>query len=180
MIAGLHTEVFLAVLYACFLCAVAAVLELVARRTHKRSDRYRTSGFIYFSDLDYWECPTGHQLVQLSTDHTRRTTFYRAPASACNSCPLKLNCTDSDDGRVVEMRLNTWLESEIRRFHRAISLALLILASLLSVAESYRYGYLRDREVLGAVLLVLGLAQFKLLPSLKLRAANAPTTASQR
>ena len=166
MIWGVHTEVFLALAYALFLMGVAFLLERLARRSQKRAEGYRNSGFIYFRDLDYWECPAGHQLVQLHTDHQRRVTTYRAPPSACNSCSLKLNCTDSDEGRLLERRLDTWIESELRQFHRGISLALLLLATVILLGEIVRYPPLRDREALVALLLPLGFAQVKLLPSL--------------
>ena len=166
MIWGVHLEVFLALAYALFLMGVAFLLERLARRSQKRAEGYRHSGFIYFRDLDYWECPAGHQLVQLHTDHQRRVITYRAPASACNSCSLKLNCTDSDEGRLLERRLDTWIESELRQFHRGISLALLLLATVILLGEIVRYPPLRDREALVALLLPLGLAQLKLLPSL--------------
>jgi hypothetical protein len=163
---GVHLEVFLALAYALFLMGVAFLLERLAHRSQKRAEGYRHSGFSYFRDLDYWECPAGHQLVQLHTDHQRQVTTYRAPASACNSCSLKLNCTDSDDGRLLERRLDTWIESELRQFHRGISLALLFLATVILLGEIVRYPPLRDREALVALLLPLGLAQLKLLPSL--------------
>ena len=166
MIVGVHVEVLLALVYALFLAAVAFLLELLARRTQTRAADYRLSGFVYFRDLDYFECPAGHQLVQLETDHHRRITSYRAPAGACNSCSLKLNCTDSDEGRVLEKRWNAWLESEIRRFHRGISLTLLFLASVVVLAEIFRYAQPHDRQVLELTLLPLAFAQFKLLPSL--------------
>ena len=166
MIWGLHLEVFLALAYALFLMGVAFLLERLARRSQKRAEGYRHSGFVYFRDLDYWECPAGHQLVQLHTDHQRRVTTYRAPASACNSCSLKLNCTDSNEGRLLERRLDCWLESELRQFHRAISCALLLLATVMLLAEIFRYPLLHDREALVGLLIPLGLAQVKLLPSL--------------
>ena len=169
MIWGVHLEVFLALAYALFLMGVAFLLERLARRSQERAEGYRHSGFIYFRDLDFWECPAGHQLVQLDTDHQRRVTTYRAPASACNSCSLKLNCTDSDEGRLLERRLDTWIESELRQFHRGISLALFLLATVILLGEIVRYPPLRDREALVALLLPLGLAQLKLLPSLGTR-----------
>lgn len=165
-----HTEVLLALLYAFFLMGVALLLELLGRRSERRTEGYRNSGFIYFHELDYWECPAGHRLVQLETDHRRRIAFYRAPASACNSCSLKLNCTDSDTGRLLQRRLDPWFESEIRRFHRAISLTLLFLVTILLLAETLRYSQRRDREPLVGLLLALGLVQLKLLPSLPPRA----------
>ena len=166
MILGVHLEVFLALAYALFLMGVAFLLEHLARHSQKRSEGYRHSGFIYFRDLDYWECPAGHRLVQLHIDHQRRVTTYRAPASACNSCSLKLNCTDSDAGRTLEKRFDLWIESELRRFHRGISLALLFLASILLATEALRYALPRERELLVGLLLLLALAQLKLLPSL--------------
>jgi hypothetical protein len=163
---GLHPEVGLALVYALFLAGVAFLLERVARRSQNRAEGYRHSGFTYFRDLDYWECPASHQLARLHSDHQRRVTTYRAPASACNSCSLKLNCTDSNEGRLLERRFDSWIESELRQFHRGISLALLLLATVILLAEILRYPALRDREALVALLLPLGLAQLKLLPSL--------------
>jgi hypothetical protein len=166
---GIHLEVFLALAYALFLTGVAFLLERLARRSQKRADGYRNAGFIYFGEFDYWECPAGHQLVQLKTDHQRRVTTYRAPASACNSCSLKLNCTDSDEGRLLEKRLDTWLESELRKFHRGVSLTLLVLAAVILMGEIVRYPFPRDRELLVALLLLLVLTQSRLLPSLGTR-----------
>src|SRR5215471_6393157 len=153
MILGMHVEVLLALVYALFLTAVACLLELLARRTQTRAEDYRLSGFVYFRELDYFECPAGHQLVQLGTDHHRRIKSYRAPASACNSCSLKLNCTDSDEGRVLEKRWDTWLESEIRHFHRGVSITLLLLATVILSVEIFRYPEPHDRQALALLLL---------------------------
>jgi len=166
MILGLHLEVFLALVYAAFLMGLAFLLEFLARHSHRRSENYRSSGFIYFRDLDYWECPAGRQLVQLSTDHRRGVTSYRAPASDCNRCSLKVNCTDSDSGRVLERRLDGWIESELRRFHRGISLVLAVLATLILLAETFRYPAPGDRAVLVALITAIVAAEWRLLPSL--------------
>jgi hypothetical protein len=165
MMWGLHLEVLLALAYAGFLVGVAFVLEALARRSQKRTTGYSNSGFIYFRDLDYWECPAGHQLIQISANRERQITYYRAPASACNSCSLKLNCTDSDEGRLLERRTNPWLESELRRFHRGISMTLLFLAALILIGEAFRFPFLKDREALLLLLLPLALMKLKLLPT---------------
>jgi len=167
MILGIHLEVLLAVTYALFLMAVAFVLELVARHSHKRAADYRHLGFTYFREFDYFECPAGRQLVQLTTDIERRVVSYRASASDCNACALKLNCTDSSGGRVLERRMDSWIESELRRFHRAISLVLLLLATILLMAEAFRYPQPRDRAVSTAVVIALIAAQSKLLPAFR-------------
>ena len=163
MISGVHLEVVLAASYAIFLVAVAFVLELVARHSHKRSERYRNSGFVYFQKMDFWECPAGRQLLRTGADYQRRIVHYRAPAEACNACSLKKNCTDSEEGRLLENRLDSWLESELRRFHRGISLVLLLLATIILVAVSVRHAEPRELIIMGALLIPVAIAETKLL-----------------
>jgi hypothetical protein len=162
MISGVHLEVVLAGSYAIFLVAVAFALEMVARHSHKRSERYRNSGFVYFQKMDLWECPAGRQLLRSGTDHQRRIVHYRAPAEACNACSLKKNCTDSEEGRLLENRLDSWLESELRRFHRGISLVLLFLATIILTAETARHIEPRDLLIVGGLLIPIGIAETKL------------------
>jgi len=170
MVGALHLEVLLALIYALFLVGIAFILELLARHSQSRSERYQNSGFIYFRDLDYWECPAGHQLVQLDTDHQRRVARYRAPASACNSCSRKLNCTDSDSGRLLERRMDVWVESELRRFHRGISLTLLLLAATLLLVEAFRFAQPYDRWALLLLLAVVGFIKLNMVHSPGMRA----------
>ena len=125
----------------------------------------RNSGFVYKRKLDVWECPTGHHLTREQTDFERNIAHYRAPAHKCNVCHCKKDCTDSDDGRVLESRLDAWLQSELRRFHRGISLALLLLAVLILAAEMFRYRDLRDWLVLCGLLVPIGFAGSRYLVS---------------
>jgi hypothetical protein len=165
MMSGVHIEVVLAASYAIFLVAVAFILELLARHSHQRSERYRNSGFVYLPNVDVWECPASRQLRRTATDYQRRVVHYRASADACNACSLKKNCTDSDDGRLLKRHLDSWVESELRRFHRGISLVLLVLATIILVAETVRHG--EPREVLFVVcqLVPIGLAETQLFVS---------------
>jgi hypothetical protein len=165
MISGVHIEVILACTYAIFLVAVAFVLELMARHSHKRSESYRKYGFIYFREMDSWECPAGRQLMHIETNYQRRIAYYRAPAHVCNACSLKNNCTDSDGGRLLESRMDSWLESELRQFHRGISLVLLFLAAVLLVAETVRHAEPRDVLIVGSLLIPVGIAETRLFVS---------------
>ena len=54
MMWGVHLEVFLALVYSLFLTGIAFLLERLARRSQKRAEGYRNSGFLYFRELDYW------------------------------------------------------------------------------------------------------------------------------
>lgn len=165
MISGVHTEVVLAASYAIFLTTVAVGLELLARHSHKRSQRYRNSGFTYFRERDAWECPAGQQLLRQETHFERRVIHYRASAEACNRCALKNNCTDSNEGRVVTSHLDSWIESELRRFHRGISVVLVLLAAIILLAEAMRHSELYELLVVASVLLPVSLVETKLVVS---------------
>jgi len=166
MIQGIHIEVLLAAGYAVFLAMVAALLEWLARHSHRRSQNYRNAGFSYKRDLDQWQCPMGLPLYRSHTDHEKRIAYYRASAHDCNACSLKINCTDSEEGRVIESRLDLWVESELRKFHRGISIMLLVLASLILVVEMMRHSGPRELGLLALLLLSLGIAGTKAFTSL--------------
>jgi len=158
MIHGIHIEVLQAGSYALLLVGVSVILELVARHAHQRSEHYRNSGFVYKKKMDVWQCPIGHHLTREQTDFERKIATYRAPAHKCNDCHVKGDCTDSHHGRVLESRLDAWLQSELNRFHRGISLALLLLAVLILAAEMFEYRAAREWLVLGVLLAPIGLA----------------------
>ncbi len=132
---SIHIEVLLASGYAVFLVAVAIGLEMLGRHTHQRSRQYYAAGFKYHQHLNIWECPAGQHLKLSAVDSERRIAHYRAEARSCNSCALKKNCTESEDGRKLEHHLDSWLQSEVHRFHRGISVALLFLAGLILALE---------------------------------------------
>lgn len=132
---SINIEVLLASGYALFLVAVAACLERMGRHTHQRSRQYQTAGFTYRQHLNMWECPAGQYLKLWAFDSQRRVAEYRAEAKSCNACALKKSCTDSEDGRRLEHHLDSWVQSEVRRFHRGISLTLLLLAALILSIE---------------------------------------------
>ena len=125
------TEVYLALGYSTFLMLAAAGLDLMARHSHARSDRYRTAGFEYDPRLDAWTCPEGEHLRHVGIDHELRLARYRARADVCNACPAKADCTESDGGREIARPLDPWPHSEAGRFHRGIALALMGLAAVI-------------------------------------------------
>ena len=63
---------------------------------------------------------------------------YRAKAHACNVCPLKERCTDSDRGREIVRPLDPWPHSEAGRFHRVIALLMVTLGALVVLAAGVR------------------------------------------
>lgn len=163
MLRAVPIEVLLAASYALFLLIVAAALERLAMHSHRGSERYELAGFKFHKDLDRWECPEGQPLHQSEVDHHRRIIRYKAPAHACNRCRMKPQCTDSETGREIERSMNSWLTSELGRFHRGISLALLLLAALLLTIEAARYPQPYPELVLGLLFVPVVIAITRLL-----------------
>lgn len=124
--------------YAMFLAVVAFVLEVAARHAHRHSLRSSTIGFTYHAERDVWRCPEDQHLFPVFFDHPKGLTVYRAPAMTCNACKSKSACTDSDMGREIEHRTLGGLQYGMQRFHRAFSLTLLVLASLILAIEFFR------------------------------------------
>jgi hypothetical protein len=149
---GVHLEVLLAVGYAVFLLGVSLGLDLMARHSHARSERYRTAGFAYHPTHDAWICPEDHLLVRSEVDPERRLVRYRGRPQICNHCPAKAECTDSDEGREVVRAMDPWPHSEAGRFHRGISLSVTLVAALILAAELVRNHGPAEIAVLGAAL----------------------------
>lgn len=162
IIDGFPAEVLMAEGYSLFLVAVAAALEWLARHSHNRSEQIRVTGFKYNKEFDHWECPTGQLLHRHSIDHQRSIVRYRAPAHVCNACHKKKDCTDSEEGREVERRVNSWVQSEIRRFHRGITLALLLLAGLILGFQMMWYSPPRDLILVGIPLVAIAAVGIRL------------------
>lgn len=152
---GLDAEVALTAAYALFLLGIAGGLDLLARHSHRRSEGYRTAGFRYHAHLDAWECPEGQQLWLHEHDHERRLLRYRGRPQICNACASKPDCTDSDEGREILRSLEPWPRSEAGRFHRVVSLMLVLLAALLVSIELVRHRDPAELALLGAVLLAV-------------------------
>lgn len=150
---GVSIEFVLVLGYAVGLAVIALLLEVAARHTHRRSVGMRTSGFTYHPDRDIWQCPEDQHLFPVFSDVSRGLVIYRAPASICNACRSKPACTDSDRGREIEHRTKFGLEYGMQRFHRVISIVLLVLACLLLLIECFRTSGLYSRLTLLVVLI---------------------------
>lgn len=145
---GVSLECTLMLGYALSLGLIALALEWIAGHAHRRSLRVSTAGFIYHQDRDIWRCPRDQHLFPVFSDTVRGRVIYRAPAATCNACPSKAACTDSSEGREIERNTLSELEYGMKRFHRAVSLTLLVLASLILVVELFRTRGLYPRFVL--------------------------------
>jgi hypothetical protein len=149
----IQLEVLLEAGYIGVLLVVALGLDGLGRVAHRRSEQFDTAGFRYHAVLDAWECPMGEQLLLVGVVHNdRRVARYRARSAACNRCPAKAMCTDSDTGRELERTIEDWPQSDITRFYRVLALILVVLATLIGTV-----GLVRNHEPAGLVVLGGGL-----------------------
>lgn len=162
----LSLEYVLILGYSVLLALIAMLLEMAARRAHQRSLNMSTAGFTYHPERDVWKCPRDQHLFPVFSDRQKGIVVYRAPASICNVCPSKAACTDSNTGREIERRIPNGLEYGMQRFHRAMSLTLLVLAGLMLIVELIRADGLSPRLALGIVLAALGLVIWRLAADL--------------
>lgn len=147
---GMHAEALAAAAYAVVLILLAAGLEWVARYAVWQARRYHAAGFRYHRVLDVWECP-----------------HYRARPHVCNACPVKIGCTDSDDGRGIEQDLRPWLRTAIGRFHRGMSLVLLVLAGMIVLIELLQHPTPADGIMLGTLTVTVGILGARLYSALR-------------
>lgn len=84
---GVHPEVFLAAGYAVFLIFISLGLDLLARHSHARSERYRTAGFTYHHTHDAWIRPEDQLLLRSEVDHHCRLVRYRGSATTAPPRP---------------------------------------------------------------------------------------------
>jgi hypothetical protein len=174
------TESLLAAGYGLFLALAAVGLDVLARHSHRRADRYRTAGFSYIESADAWDCPEGERLHRTETDLRQRLARYRARAHVCNACPGKGECTDSDDGREVTRALDPWPHSEAGRFHRGIAVAMVGFGVLVICAGVGLHHGAADLAVLGAALLTCAAIGLYLLADLRSAPAGFPWPEGQR
>jgi hypothetical protein len=76
----------------------------------------------------------------------------------------------------LKSHLDSWVESELRRFHRGISLALLLLATVILIAEAVRHAKPRELFLVGCLLVPVSLAETKLLASFLTRQGSVGST----
>jgi hypothetical protein len=60
---------------------------------------YGPSKFTYDAAHDLYVCPQGQLLRRSRTEYQAEKVEYRAEAATCNACPLKAQCTESQQGR---------------------------------------------------------------------------------
>lgn len=145
-------ESWLIVVYVTVVLAAARLFEVLARGHFERAHRHAEQGFEYVADEDHYRCPEGERLSLHVRDEPKRLAIYRAPAWRCNGCALKESCTPHEEGRHVYRSLAAWIETDVGRFHRRLSLLMFAVGAMLSLAALNRWW---GQAGAGSLLLIL-------------------------
>ena len=173
-----HPEALLLGAYVIFLLGAAATLDVLARHSHRRSQRYRTAGFRYHEHLDAWECPEGQHLWPHEYDRERRLARYRGKPQICNACPRKPACTDSDEGREIVRFVDDWPRLEVGRFHRVLAATLVVLAALIAVIALIRHHDRAELAALSGLIVLTAFVGRRVAPAIRL--GREPEVAGSR
>jgi hypothetical protein len=131
-------EVPLAAGYVTVLLAAALALEWLSVHTNNRSRQYRTAGFDYDEQHDFWLCHQGEQLWPEEFDREKRLVRYRAKPAVCRACVARDECTDDPAGREITRAVDPWPHSEAGRFHRGIAVLLVGVGLFIAVVALIR------------------------------------------
>jgi hypothetical protein len=73
--------------------------------------------FRYEPEQDVYICPRGTFLSRYTMVNAASVIKYRAPASSCNNCAVKTQCTASMNGRTLERHFDEAYLDLVRRYH---------------------------------------------------------------
>ncbi|MEO8288913.1 MAG: IS1182 family transposase [Chloroflexota bacterium] len=76
------------------------------------------SHFTYDAEQDVYLCSHGAMLRRRRVEYTSRRVEYGADAATCNVCPLKAQCTPSNQGRVVHRHFDEAYLDRVRAYHK--------------------------------------------------------------
>jgi hypothetical protein len=124
----LELSLLLLLAYLLALWVGGSILEVLARVHFDRARRHAHAGFTFDTELDRYECPQGELLTLHTFDDRDKVAIYKAPAASCNACVLKAFCTPHHEGRHVYRSMAGFHETDVGRFHRWLSLAMLGVA----------------------------------------------------
>ncbi|MFL5591444.1 MAG: IS1182 family transposase [Ktedonobacteraceae bacterium] len=76
------------------------------------------SKFTYDAAQDVYICPQGQLLRPFRTEQKAEKVEYRADAAACNACPLKAQCTSSEQGRQLHRSFHASYLERVKGYHQ--------------------------------------------------------------
>ena len=82
-----------------------------------RTAFYGKHEFRYDPEQDAYLCPNDEWLRLSKVAYTEREKRYQGDAATCNACPLKSQCTASDQGRLLKRSFDEEYLEQVRAYH---------------------------------------------------------------
>jgi len=82
-----------------------------------RTPFFGSARFRYDDQRDEYRCPAGQPLRRRKANNAGEIVIYQARAATCNACPLKAQCTASDQGRRVSRSFSEAYLDRVRGYH---------------------------------------------------------------
>jgi Transposase DDE domain len=82
-----------------------------------RTSLYGKHEFRYDPEQDAYLCPNDEWLRLSKVAYTEREKRYQGDAATCNACPLKPQCTTSDQGRLLKRSFDEEYLEQVRAYH---------------------------------------------------------------
>ncbi len=79
---------------------------------------YGSSQFTYDAAQDRYICPAGQPLRRFRTEYQAEKVEYRADAATCNACSLKVQCTESQQGRQLHRYFDAHYLERVKSYHQ--------------------------------------------------------------
>ncbi len=87
----------------------------------ERYEVWSASHFRYEAQADQYRCPQGQLLHRVGEVTPDGRQLYRAPASICNACPVKGQCTTSTQGRRVYRHVGEEYVERVRTYQQTLA-----------------------------------------------------------
>ena len=84
----------------------------------ERYEVWSASHFRYEPQADQYRCPQGQMLQRVGVVNPDGRQLYRAPAAICNACPVKVQCTTSNQGRRVYRHVGEEYLERVRTYQQ--------------------------------------------------------------
>ncbi len=87
----------------------------------ERYEVWSASHFRYEPQADQYRCPQGQILQRVGVVNPDGRQLSRAPASICNDCPVKVQCTTSNQGRRVYRHVGEEYLERVRTYQQTLA-----------------------------------------------------------
>jgi Transposase DDE domain len=87
----------------------------------ERYEVWSASHFRYEEQADQYRCPQDQILQRVGVVNPDGRQLYRAPASICNDCPVKVQCTTSNQGRRVYRHVGEEYLERVRSYQQTLA-----------------------------------------------------------